>query len=70
MNLNEKISKRILELRKEKKLTVEKLAWSAELSKSCVSYAEQGKRDIKISTLKSICKGMDISLSEFFKPFI
>lgn len=41
MSINEHIAKRISELRKSKHLTAEKLAWSADLSKSCVSYAEK-----------------------------
>lgn len=66
MNINEKVAKRIKELRKEKGLTAEKLAWYSELSKSCVAYAENAQRDIKMSTIESICKGFDISVSEFF----
>lgn len=70
MDLNKKIGERISQLRKERKLTAEKLAWGSDLSKSCVCYAEQGARDIKLSTIDAICKGMQISLAEFFKPFV
>ncbi len=52
MNINEQIADRIKELRKEKNLTAEKLAWYSELSKSCVTYAEKAQRDVKISTFK------------------
>lgn len=69
MSINEHVAKRILELRKTKNLTAEKLAWSADLSKSCVSYAEKGTKDIKISTINSICKAMGITLAEFFSVF-
>lgn len=69
MTINEKIAKRIKELRKEHALTAEKLAWYSNLSKSCVAYAENAKRDIKISTIESICKGFNISIAEFFKTF-
>lgn len=69
MNVNEYVAKRILELRKSKGLTAEKLAWTAELSKSCVSYAEKGQTSIKISTINSICNAMDITLAEFFSTF-
>ena len=60
---------RIKELRKEKALTAEKLAWYSELSKSCVTYAEKAQRDIKISTIESLCKGFNISVAEFFANF-
>jgi len=69
MNINEKISARIKELRKQKKLTAEKLAWYSDLSKSCVTYAEKAKRDIRVSTIEAICKGFNISLAEFFSTF-
>ena len=69
MNINEHIAKRILSLRKEKSFTAEKLAWTAELSKSCVSYAEKGIKDTKISTINAICNALDITLAEFFKIF-
>jgi transcriptional regulator with XRE-family HTH domain len=69
MNINEKIAQRIKELRREKNLTAEKLAWYSDLSKSCVAYAEKAQRDIKISTIEAICKGFGISVKEFFMPF-
>ncbi|MFA7658333.1 MAG: helix-turn-helix transcriptional regulator [Candidatus Gastranaerophilaceae bacterium] len=69
MNINEKIALKIKELRKEKGLTAEKLAWFSDLSKSCVTYAEKAQRDIKISTVESICKGFNISVAEFFSTF-
>lgn len=69
MNINEKVSARIKELRKQKNITAEKLAWYSDLSKSCVTYAEKAKRDIRISTIDAICKGLNISLAEFFSTF-
>ena len=69
MNINEKISARIKELRKQKKMTAEKLAWFSDLSKSCVTYAENAQRDIRISTIESICIGLNISVAEFFSTF-
>ena len=69
MSINEKIADRIKELRKEKGLTAEKLAWFSGLSKSCVTYAENAQRDVKISTIESICRGFNISMSEFFSTF-
>lgn len=69
MNINEKVSQRIKELRKEKHLTAEKLAWYSELSKSCVTYAEKAQRDIRMSTIEAICKGFNMSIAEFFSTF-
>ena len=69
MDINQKVAERIKQLRKEKNLTAEKLAWYSELSKSCVTYAEKAQRDIKMSTISSICKGCGISVAEFFSVF-
>lgn len=70
MDINQKISKRIKQLRAAKNLTAEKLAWYSDLSKSCVTYAEKAQRDIRISTIESICKGLNISIAEFFSTFV
>ncbi len=69
MDINEKIAQRIKQLRADKGLTAEKLAWYSELSKSCVTYAEKAQRDVKMSTIESICKGFGISVAEFFSVF-
>ncbi|MBE7709122.1 MAG: helix-turn-helix transcriptional regulator [Cyanobacteria bacterium SIG32] len=69
MDINQKIAERIKQLRKEKNLTAEKLAWYSELSKSCVTYAEKAQRDIKMSTIESICKGFGITIADFFSSF-
>lgn len=69
MDINEKVARRIKQLRADKGLTAEKLAWYSELSKSCVTYAEKAQRDVKMSTIESICKGFGISVAEFFSVF-
>lgn len=69
MNINEKIAQRIKSLRNEKKITAEKLAWAAELSKSCISYTEKGSKDVKLSTINAICNAMNITLADFFSVF-
>ncbi len=69
MNINEQAANRITELRKEKKLTAEKLAGYSELSKSCITYAEKAQRDIKLSTIQAICNGFNITIAEFFSTF-
>ena len=69
MDINKKVAERLYELRKKSGLTSEKLAWSANLSKSCVSYAQKGTFDTKISSLYAMCKAMNITLAEFFSTF-
>lgn len=62
MTINQKIFERIKELRKEKELTA---AWFLELSKSCIAYAENAQRDIKMSTVEAICKGFNITVVNY-----
>lgn len=70
MDINQRVAERIKTLRKEHGLTAEKLAWYSELSKSCVTYAEKAQRDIRMSTIEAICKGLNISVAEFFSTFV
>ena len=69
MNINQLAALRIKQLRKEQNITAEKLAWYSDLSKSCITYAESAQRDIKLSTIQSICRGFNISVSQFFSTF-
>lgn len=69
MNIKEQIAQRIIELKENNGLTVEKLAWRGGLSKSCVGYALKGTYDTKISTIAGICASLKISPAEFFSTF-
>jgi len=60
------LGKRIAKLRKNKGLTIEKLAYENDLSKGNLSEIERGLRDPKITTLEKIAKGLEISLGELF----
>ncbi|MDR1996910.1 MAG: helix-turn-helix domain-containing protein [Candidatus Margulisbacteria bacterium] len=65
-NINLLVGQRIAELRKKKGLTLEKLAYENDLSKSTLSRIECGKVDARISNLERIAAGLDISLKELF----
>lgn len=67
MDIKTKIGLRIKELRTEKNLTQEAIAFKAEIDRTFMNHVENGKRNISIDTLeKIICNGLDISLKEFF----
>ena len=66
MNLNQKIGKRITELRKERNLTMEKLAYISEISKGGLSEIERGLKEPRLSTLIKICETLEIPLKDFF----
>ena len=64
--IRNKLGQRIIELRKEKGLSSEKLAYSIGLSKAGLRYIERGIKDPKLSTLELIAEGLNMSLAELF----
>ncbi len=69
MSFKKQLSNRIKSIRKDKNLTAEALAWQSGLSKSALSDIETCRKDTKVITVKKICKGLGISLAEFFSTF-
>lgn len=63
------LGKHIKVLRKEKNISQEQLAFSANVSLSQISRIEQGKHNTSFSTLLSICKAFNITIGDFFKEF-
>lgn len=67
MDIKIKIGLRIKELRTEKNLTQEAVAWKAEVDRTFMNHVENGKRNVSVDTLtKIICTGLGISFKEFF----
>ena len=67
MDMKDKIGLRIKEIRTEKKLTQEEVAWKAEVDRTFMNHVENGKRNASVDTLtKIICTGLDTSFKEFF----
>ena len=65
--ITEKIGSRIKELRKEKGISQEKLAFSAELDRTYVAGIESGKMNPSVKSLEKIIVALDVSFKEFFK---
>lgn len=65
--ITEKIGSRIKELRKEKGISQEKLAFSANLDRTYVASVESGKRNPSVKSLEKILVALDVSFEEFFK---
>jgi transcriptional regulator with XRE-family HTH domain len=57
----------IKELRKEKELTQEELAQRADLHESYISVIEGGQRNPTWATLRSISRGLGLSLFELIQ---
>ena len=63
----EKLGRKIQKLRESKGYTQEELAYLLDMDGVSVGYIEQGRRSPKLSTLHSISKILDISVSDIFK---
>ena len=59
-----KLGKRITSLRKERGMTQEDLEEASGKMKNTISNLERGLYDVKISTLISVAKALDVSLSD------
>lgn len=67
MDIKTKIGLRIKELRNEKSLTQEAVAWKAEVDRTFMNHVENGRRNASVETLtKIICSGLETSFKEFF----
>lgn len=66
-----KIGLRIKELRTEKELTQEAVAFKAEVDRTFMNHVENGKRNVSVDTLtKIICSGLGMSFKDFFNQEI
>ncbi len=71
MNLEDAIRKRILNLAKENKITINKVSTLAGLPHTTLlTFMNNQAHDPRISTLLHICEAFNISLSEFFDDIL
>ena len=71
MDIKVKIGLRIKELRTEKNLTQEAIAFKAEIDRTFMNHVENGKRNVSVETLeKLVCNGLDTSFKDFFSADI
>lgn len=66
MEIKEKIGRRITELRKGRKLSQQKFAYTADIERSFLTHIEKGRKNISVGTLQKILTALDISFKEFF----
>lgn len=64
--LQEYISKRVRECRKDRKLSQEQLSEMAGLGIKAIQNIETQKYDFKIKTLEKVLMALDINVEEFF----
>ncbi|WP_258529021.1 helix-turn-helix domain-containing protein [Enterococcus faecalis] len=68
-NLLTELGTRIRELRLSRKMTQQELAERCELSLPFINLIENNKRNVSLETLVKILTALDISLSDFFRPY-
>lgn len=65
-SVNEKLGKRIKELRKQKNMSQEELAFKAKTDYSYLNEIEAGKRNPSVKRVAEIGKVLKVSLKEIF----
>jgi transcriptional regulator with XRE-family HTH domain len=66
MTIQERIGKRITQLRKEKNLSQQKFAYEADIERSYLTHIEKGRKNISIGTLARILEPLGVTINEFF----
>jgi transcriptional regulator with XRE-family HTH domain len=66
MDIKGKVGQRIKQLRTERKLSQESIAYTADMERSFMTHIENGRRNISIETLERIITAFDISFKDFF----
>ena len=67
MNVGNAVRERILELCRERGITVNKLATMSGITQSTLNNIIGGRnRSTTVSTVKKVCDGLDIKIQDFF----
>lgn len=71
MDVGNAVRERILELCRERDITVNKLATVSGITQSTLNNIISGRnRSTTVSTVKKICDGLDITIQDFFESDI
>jgi transcriptional regulator with XRE-family HTH domain len=66
MDIKTKIGLRIKELRTQKNLTQEAVAWKAEVDRTFMNHVENGRRNISVESLEKVIAGLETNIKDFF----
>ena len=61
------ISTRIKELRKERSLTVQELAYRCDMERSNMSRIESGRTNLTVKTMCIICNALNVNLRDIIR---
>lgn len=65
-----KFGERVRELRKEKNLSQEQLAFKANLHRTYIGMIERAERNVTLLNIQKIANALEIRLTDFFDPGI
>lgn len=65
-DFNKIVCQRIAQLRKERNMTPEQLAYRSGISKGGLSEIERNMKEPRAYTILKLCSGLEISMKEFF----
>ena len=67
MRIGEAVKKRIIELCRERGITINKLATLSGITQSTINNITGGRnKSVTVSTVKKICDGLEMNIREFF----
>ena len=67
VKIGEAVTKRVLELCSERKITLNKMATICGITQSTLDNMKKGNsKNQKISTIKKVCDGLNITIVDFF----
>lgn len=66
MTIQERIGKRITQLRNAKDLSQQKFAYEADIERSYLTHVEKGRKNISVGTLEKITTALGVTINEFF----
>jgi len=67
MDVRQRFGNRLMELRKERKMTQERLAELSDLNRPYISGIEQGKRNVSLEVIAKLAEALEIKISQFFE---
>lgn len=68
MTVGEAVRQRILDICKERNITVNKLSTMCGITQSTLNNIVSGRNNsVTVSTVKKICDGLDMTIVEFFQ---
>ncbi|MDP8248994.1 MAG: helix-turn-helix transcriptional regulator [Candidatus Tritonobacter lacicola] len=65
-DINKKVGQKIRELRQERGLSQEQLAFEADLHRAYIGQIERGEKNIGVQNLEKIAKALKVSIKEIF----